>query len=245
MTFPDFTNWALSQGSVGKATNLETGDFKGQCVSLINQYLYKVHGISAGSWGDAKVWANTNHPIRQWFTPVNQSQAGDIGISTSGVYGHIWIYRDKDILEQNGRRNKEVTISPDRNATVILRPKAGMPQPPKPQGVDMINADQVKDLYRVFLGREASQSEANSWVGDWAKAFYGIKDSDEGKAYRAKQAAERAVAEASKSELAAAKAALVAANKALAEAQAKSTEDSQLLDAGGSLLKKLLKRLGF
>lgn len=228
MTLNEFTNWALAQGSVGKATD---GGYVGECVSLINQYLSKVHGINAGAWGHAKAWADPSNPIRQWFTPVSRSQAGDIGVSTAGTYGHIWIYRDSDILEQNGRVARRVTISPDRNATVILRPKAGMP---KPQGVDMINADQVKDLYRVFLGREASQQEANSWVGDWARAFYGIKDSAEGQAYRAKQAAEKAVAEAQRGELADARAKLSEAQKALETERAKATEDTKTLDQGAA-----------
>lgn len=233
MTFNEFQNWALNAGSVGKATD---GQYVGQCVSLINQYLSKVHGINAGAWGNAKDWASTNNPIRQWFTPVNQSQPGDIGVSTAGGggYGHIWIYTANGILEQNGRVPLKVTTSPDRNATVILRPKAGMPQAPKPQGVDMINADQVKDLYRVFLGREASQGEANSWVGDWARAFYGIKDSAEGQAYRAKQAAEKAVAEAQRGELADARAKLSEAQKALETERAKATEDTKTLDQGAA-----------
>lgn len=108
----------------------------------------------------------------------------------------------------------------------------GAPAPQ--QGGDMINADQVKDLYRVFLGREASQSEANSWVGDWARAFYQIKDSAEGQAYRARQAAERAVAEANRGELTEARAKLVEAQKALEEERAKATEDTKTLDQGAA-----------
>jgi hypothetical protein len=223
MTFAEFTNWSLAQGTVCKTD----GTFCGECVSLINQYLSKVHGINAGAWGHAKDWANTSNPIRQWFTPVNQSQAGDIGISgavSGNPYGHIWIYRDKDILEQNGRVARKVTISPDRNALVILRPKAGMPQS---QGVDMISRDQVKDLYRVFLGREAGDNEAQGWVGDWARAFYGIKDSAEGQAYRAKQAAEKAVAEAQRGELTKAREDLATATKALEDERAKQGADQE------------------
>ena len=229
MTFNDFCNWALAQGSVGKATD---GQYVGECVSLINQYLSKVHGINAGAWGNAAAWANSNHPIRQWFTPVTRSQAGDIGVSTAGQYGHIWIYRDNDIIEQNGRVARKVTISPDRNATVILRPKAGMP---KPQGEDMINRDQVKDLYRVFLGREAGDNEAQGWVGPWDRAFYGIKDSQEGQAYRAKLAAEKAAAEALKKQVEElstrpTKAELQAALDAVNAAQAKADEATKKLE---------------
>lgn len=148
MTLNEFQQWALSQGQVAKTD----GGFPGQCVSLINRYLASVHGISAGAWGDAKAWANTNHPIRQWFTPVNQSQPGDIGVSTAGGggYGHIWIYTANGILEQNGRVPLRVTTSPDRNATVILRPKAGMPQ-----GGDMAKVD--RDLNRIV------HSEMEGW----------------------------------------------------------------------------------
>lgn len=258
MTLQQFQDWALSQGQVGKATD---GSYVGQCVSLINQYLSKVHGINAGAWGDAKAWANDSNPIRQWFTPVNQSQPGDIGVSTAGQYGHIFIYTANGILEQNGRVPLRVTTSPDRNATVILRPKAGMPSAPQ-GGQDMINADQVKDLYRVHLGREASQAEANSWVGDWARAFYGIKDSAEGNAYRAKLAAEKAAAEAlkkqvaelstrpTKAELQAALDATKAAQDKVAEAtkaleeRAKKSEDTELIEEGKGFFTKLLKRWG-
>lgn len=234
MTFPEFTNWALAQGSVDKIQGSPNSELKGECVSLINQYLSKVHGITAGAWGHARSWGNDNNPIRQWFYPVNKSQAGDIGVDMNGTYGHIWIYRDNDILEQNGRVARRVTISPDRNATVILRPKAGMPK-----GVDMISRDQVKDIYRVFLGREAGNDEAQGWVGDWARAFYGIKDSAEGQAYRARQAAEKAVAEANRGELAQAKARLVEAQKALEEERAKATEDTKTVDKAAGLWQTL------
>lgn len=261
MTLSEFSAWALNQGTVCKTD----GTFCGECVSLINQYLSKVHGINAGAWGHAKDWANTSNPIRQWFVPVNQSQAGDIGISGAvpgNPYGHIWIYQANTILEQNGRVARKVTISPDRNASVILRPKSGMPQAPQ-GGQDVINADQVKDLYRVFLGREASQGEANSWVGDWGRAFYQIKDSPEGKAYQVKLAAEKAAAEALKKQVAElstrpTKAELQAAldatkdaqdkvaeaTKALEEERAKKSEDTELIEEGKGFFTKLLKRWG-
>lgn len=258
MTLSEFSAWALSQGTVCKTD----GTFCGECVSLINQYLSKVHGINAGAWGHAKSWGSSSNPIRQWFTPVNTSQPGDIGVDVNGTYGHIWVYQANTILEQNGRVARKVTISPDRNASVILRPKSGMPQAPQ-GGQDVINADQVKDLYRVFLGREASQGEANSWVGDWGRAFYQIKDSPEGKAYQVKLAAEKAAAEALKKQVAElstrpTKAELQAAldatkdaqdkvaeaTKALEEERAKKSEDTELIEEGKGFFTKLLKRWG-
>lgn len=181
MTFQEFNAWALAKGTVCKTD----GTFCGECVSLINQYLSKVHNIQAGAWGHAKAWANQSNPIRGYFTPVTKSQAGDIGVDTAGTYGHIWIYRDKDIIEQNGRVPKKVTISPDRNATVILRPKAGMPKPP--QGGNMpslVTAKDVPHLYSQLLGRGASAAEIKQWTGiEWSRAFYEIATSPEGTAF--------------------------------------------------------------
>lgn len=160
MTLDEFQKWALAQGSVGKATD---GGYVGQCVSLVNQYLSKVHGINAGAWGNAKDWASTNNPIRQWFTSVNQSQPGDIGVDVNGGggYGHIWIYTANGILEQNGRVPLKVTASPDRNATVILRPKAGMPS-----GGVVMDTNAGKELYKTGLHRDAeSDSAASQWNG--------------------------------------------------------------------------------
>lgn len=163
MNLNEFKNWALQQGSVGKATNLETGSFVGECVSLINQYLYKVYGISAGSWGHAKAWASPSNPIRQWFDPVTSSRPGDIGVDANGTYGHIWLYLDHQILEQNGRIAKTVTVSPDRNATVILRRKGG-----SPEGGNMPTlADEkiIRSMFTQLLGREATAQDVKERTG--------------------------------------------------------------------------------
>lgn len=127
MDLNTFKNWALSQGSVDKVQGSPNSELKGQCVSLINQGLYKMHGILAGAWGHAKTWADPNNPIRQYFDVVQTSKPGDIGIDTRGTYGHIWWYLDNAILEQNGAKALKVTVSPDRNASLILRRK-GTPQ---------------------------------------------------------------------------------------------------------------------
>lgn len=166
MTLQQFQDWALAQGSVGKATD---GGYVGQCVSLINQYLSKVHGINAGAWGDAKAWANDTNPIRQWFTPVNQSQPGDIGVYTGGQYGHIFIYTASGILEQNGRVPLRVTASPDRNATVILRPKAGMPAA---QGGSNVATKVTKETLRMIHSEMEGWPLAETHAGKFDAAFW-------------------------------------------------------------------------
>lgn len=169
MTLNEFSAWALSQGTVCK-TN---GEFCGECVSLINQYLSKVHGINAGAWGHAKDWANASNPIRQWFTPVNQSQPGDIGVSTAGQYGHIFIYTANGILEQNGRVPLRVTSSPDRNATVILRPKAGMPQAAQGGSMGVVDRDLNRIIHSEMEGWDLDRTHKGEYDALFAAAWGG------------------------------------------------------------------------
>lgn len=270
MTLPEFQAWSLGQGSVGKATD---GGYVGECVSLINQYLSKVHGINAGAWGHAKSWADGANPIRQWFTAVNQSQPGDIGVSTSGPYGHIWIYTANGILEQNGRVSRKVSASPDRGATVILRPKAGMPAN-QSQGGDMptkVNTGLLRIIHTEMEGWPYERTHNGefdaafnaSWGNSNLEDVMWEKWNKNGP-WRAQREANRIFFEQNSTlldtlkanptkaqydevvqQMKAEQAKVEAANKALAEAQAKSTEDTELLNTGSSFLKKLLKRLGF
>lgn len=126
MNLEQFKNWAISQGSVGKFTD---GNYIGECVSLINQYLGRVIGIRAGSWGNAKDWA-TNGEVTKYFDKVSSPQAGDIGVSgatPTNPYGHIWIYLTPNlILEQNGKVSRKVSTSaPYLKPIAILRRKGG------------------------------------------------------------------------------------------------------------------------
>lgn len=126
MNLEQFKNWAISQGSVGKFTD---GNYIGECVSLINQYLGRVIGIIAGSWGNAKDWA-TNGEVGKYFDKVSSPQAGDIGVSgatPTNPYGHIWIYLTPNlILEQNGKVSRRVSTSaPYLKPIAILRRKGG------------------------------------------------------------------------------------------------------------------------
>ena len=70
MNLKEFVEWAKKQGSVA---NPQKGTFKGQCVSLIQQYLYQVFGKPFKAYGNAKDWIN-NYP-RKLF---NYKSANDI-----------------------------------------------------------------------------------------------------------------------------------------------------------------------
>lgn len=166
MNLEQFRNWAISQGSVAKFTD---GNYIGECVSLINQYLGRVYGIRAGSWGNAKDWA-TNSTVDQYFNKVSSPQAGDIGVSgatTGNLYGHIWIYLTPNlILEQNGKVSRRVSVNaPYLKPIAILRRK-GAPA----QGGDEMpipNADNYYWRYNKAMqyirGRQMSREEFNKF----------------------------------------------------------------------------------
>lgn len=188
----------------GKGINFD-GAYGNQCIDLAAQFVQEVWGHSG--WDIAKgaayqVWTEfdslpaSKYAHRVPNTPTGVPPEGALMVWGTGIgqYGHISVVR--------GGSNTSVFQSFDQNwnyhqycepivhnynavlGWIVLNEVA------KPQEVDMIDANGVKDLYRVFLGREASQGEANSWANiPWTQAFYGIKDSAEGKAYAAKEAA--------------------------------------------------------
>ena len=150
-----FKKWAIDQGSVAKFTDAK---YKGQCVSLISQYLGRVYGIKAGAWGNAKDWA-TNAEVAKLFTKVGSPQAGDIGVSgatRTNPYGHIWIYlTPTQILEQNGRVPLRVSIGvPIFKPIAILRRKG--------QEQDMASDRLITTIARGLLFREPENSIAST-----------------------------------------------------------------------------------
>lgn len=165
MTIEEFRAWAQSQGSVAKYTD---GQYKGQCVSLINQYLARVYGIQAGAWGNAKDWA-TNANVLSYFDKVSSPQAGDIGISgatKTNPYGHIWIYLSPtQVLEQNGRVALRVTVNPPLFSPIAILRRKGTGS----SVATIQNADnwywRCNDTHWRIRGRELSRSTFNSFVG--------------------------------------------------------------------------------
>jgi len=128
MTLDQFRSESLKQITVSKfggQNKWKDGGYLGECVSLINQYCWRVLNVPAGPWGHAYAWANRFNPNRMYFTEVSTAQAGDIGVSDGPTKdGHIWIYLDRTtILEQNGKKARRVTVNPTYlKTTAILRP---------------------------------------------------------------------------------------------------------------------------
>ena len=155
MNLREFEKWALAQGSV--ANPEPDFGFKGQCVSLIQQYLYQVCGIPFKARGNAKDWAN--NIIEGWdkFDISNTLKAGDILVYTTGKYGHIVIVNaDLKCLEQNWNYNKKVTVSEIRKGySCILRSRKAIDV-----GTDeeqATNGDKTAITYTVKKGDTLSE----------------------------------------------------------------------------------------
>ena len=159
MTLPEFQAWSLAQGTVGK---FGTGEFAGECVSLVNQYLNRVLDIQAGAWGNAKDWA-TNATVAQYFDKVSSPQAGDIGVSgatATNPYGHIWIYNSPTtILEQNGKVLRRVSTS-----NAYFKPIAIL----RKKGTDMAKVDlnTARILAEEILGRDRDLTHTGKYDAD-------------------------------------------------------------------------------
>ena len=126
MNLAEFGSWGLAQGSVANPN----GTYKGQCVSLIQQYLDKVLGVPYRSRGNAKDWVN-NYPTNVFDKLSNKValQPGDVlvyGKNYGGGYGHIGLIDiNGKFYDQNGVKRKEVGYrdQPFKNYVCVLRPK--------------------------------------------------------------------------------------------------------------------------
>lgn len=127
MNLEKFGAWALDQGSVG---NPEVGTYKGQCVSLIQQYLYRVFGVPYKARGNAKDWVRNPLPdVLEKLPASTKLQPGDIlvyGANYGGGYGHIALIDvNGKFFDQNGIKKLEVAYQdkPFSGYVCVLRPK--------------------------------------------------------------------------------------------------------------------------
>lgn len=162
MNLKEFENWALAQGSVGNPTTEES--YKGECVSLVQQYLSKVFNIPFKPRGNAKDWANVNIEGFKRLKPDNPLKPGDILVYDWGKYGHMAIVTvDMKSLEQNKNGNRKVTLGKIESGYVIIQ---------RPDKVDLGTSDnyQIGKVYTVGVDLK---------VRDGAGTNYRQKNRDE------------------------------------------------------------------
>lgn len=147
MTFAEFVKKYL-----GKKTDWD-GVYGVQCVDLIDCYIDKVLELEKGFWGNAKYWW-INRSKSAWLkanfdfiTPKYKNgelKAGDIGIRTSGTWGHIFIvaeatengkikYYDQNADGKGAAMTLRVKPYTSDFINGILRPKAQEKIAPKPK----------------------------------------------------------------------------------------------------------------
>ena len=112
----------------------DTNSLKGQCVTLIQEYIRLCYGVPFKARGNAKDWINTCNDIA---VKTNNPEYGDIIIwgsnATSGGYGHIAIYiGGKEYYDQY--IGKKAGYSTNSIKTSI-----------KPVGYLKLNGDRVTD----------------------------------------------------------------------------------------------------
>lgn len=127
MNLAEFGDWALEQKTVA---NPEVNTYKGECVSLIQQYLYQVFGVHYKPRGNAKDWAKNPLPdVLEKLPNTVALQAGDIlvyGANYGGGYGHIALIDvNGKFFDQNGIKKLEVSYKdkPFSRYVCVLRPK--------------------------------------------------------------------------------------------------------------------------
>lgn len=127
---------------LGKKTDYD-GVYGVQCVDLIDCYIHECLGLDKGFWGNAKYWW-LNRKTSAWLkknfdfiTPTYKNgelKKGDIGIRTSGTYGHIFVIAEPTkngkvkYYDQNATGNGDKMTLREKtynSSTVngILRPK--------------------------------------------------------------------------------------------------------------------------
>lgn len=143
MNLKEYENWALAQGSVGNPTAEES--YKGECVSLVQQYLNKVHGIPFKARGNAKDWANIVIEGFNKYAPDNTLLPGDIIVYDNGKYGHIaLITADGKMLEQNRNGNRIITVGDVRSGYVMIH---------RPAKIDL-GIDVKQEVFQVRVDKE-------------------------------------------------------------------------------------------
>ena len=115
-----FSAWVIK--FLGKKTNYD-GVYGVQCVDLIDCYIHECLGLDKGFWGNAKYWW-TNRKSSAWLkknfvfiTPTYKNgelKKGDIGIRTSGTYGHIFVIAEPTNKVKQKKYKQNPTGNPDK-----------------------------------------------------------------------------------------------------------------------------------
>lgn len=184
MTYPAFRNKWLGQKVDYDHVYLY------QCVDLILQGLYEIHGLGTGVWGNAAdYWDKPTSALLSKFdkVPDRTPRQGDILVfkrsAINGNAGHIaWADSATQMLEQNGGKGLGTGLAANgdhiriskinfNNLLGILRPKGA--------AMETVNDGDNKNIYPLVFDR-APDDGAKGYIGmDWKKYTYTLLMSPE------------------------------------------------------------------
>ena len=172
MNLKEFEQWSLSQGSVGNPTPEES--YKGECVSLIQQYLNKVFNIPFKARGNAKDWANITIEGFNKYAPDNTPKPGDILVYDWGQYGHLAIVTaDGKSLEQNKNGNRIITVGEITGGYVMIHRPAKIDLGVEDNyNVGQVYTTKVDLKVREGAGTNYRQKNRNELTADGQKNAY-------------------------------------------------------------------------
>lgn len=102
----------------GKGLANAAGTYRGECVSLVSQYLLQVYGIRTGAWGNAVDYRAGGSAGRRlaslgftWRTD-RAFRNGDILVWGNGTYGHVAVWYNGKIFDQNYAGRRTAALDP-------------------------------------------------------------------------------------------------------------------------------------
>lgn len=182
-TLQQFREWAIKTKSVG---NPSGNSYKGECVSLIQQYINQVFGIPYVARGHAAWYTPPASHFKQ--LPANTAlKPGDIvryGTNYGWGYGHIGMIDDRgQYLDQNGvvARAVGTRSKPFSDIRAVFRPtKAFTVKTPKPKATAKTGRIARKGTARVTvdaLNVRNSPSTSSKVVATYKKGQTFVYDS--------------------------------------------------------------------
>lgn len=152
-----FSQWINSR--MGKGVDYD-GVYGVQCVDLVDDYIVNCLGLKIGFYGNAKEWwlkRNSSSWLKNNFDFLNPqstiAQKGDIGVRTSGTYGHIFViggWSDNKIIiyDQNATGNHDkVTMRTITNTSDKIN---GILRPKKQSNIDKWGTHIIKNSCDVY-----------------------------------------------------------------------------------------------
>lgn len=139
----------LTEGQTIDVSFPHTSNLKGQCVSLIQEYLRLCLGQPDKARGHARDWATT-YVNEGLGTIVSEARNGDLLVfpKECNRFGHIGIYYNGKIYDQNNTRHDQGKAGLGEifsNDYIIIRPNVELVK-----DVEYLNLSNLADTWRVY-----------------------------------------------------------------------------------------------